>query len=1282
MNDALLEQQTSEFDAVRLSLASPEQILDWSHGEVTKPETINYRTQKPEKDGLFCERIFGPTKDWECYCGKYKRLRYKDVVCDKCGVRVTRSIVRRERMGHISLAVPVTHIWFLRGTPSSIGLVLNMSIRDLERVVYFANYVIMSISEDERARILKDLAAEFDARRAERLSSDDPATAAVAELESEFAASKAEIEGLALFQLLSESKYRDLSSRFPDLFTAGMGAEAIRRLLEAIDMETLVSDLAQEAEESQGQKRKKIFKRLKMLEGMKAAGIRPHWMVVTELPVIPPDLRPMVQLAGGRFAASDLNDLYRRVINRNNRLKRLVELGAPEVICRNEKRMLQEAVDALIDNNARRERAVSSTGVRRKLKSLSDMLKGKQGRFRQNLLGKRVDYSGRSVIVAGPNLNLHQCGLPKMMALELFKPFIIGQLIEQDLTHNVKSASRMIERGRNEVWDALEDIIADKYVLLNRAPTLHRLGIQAFQPILIEGKAIQLHPLVCAAFNADFDGDQMAVHVPLSEAAQREAREIMLAANNLLKPADGSAVVNPSKDMVLGCYYLTFDKFGAQQAVKTFSSINEALYSHELRMTALQAKVKLPVEGRLIETTIGRLLFNEALPEGLGFRNETMTKKTLQRLVAEIFAKCGSEVTARAVNDIKNLGFRYATESGISVGIDDFVIPEDKQALIDAGEERSIGISKQYEQGFVTEEERYNRTVDNWKQVNEKITDSLERVLKHQSTSTNVFIDSGAAGDLSQANQIAGMLGLVADPAGRTIELPIRSNYKEGFSVLEYFNSTHGARKGLTDTALKTAESGYLTRRLVDVAQDVIITVDDCGDSEGSVVTRGESEAIGESFAYRLAGRVAVEDVKDQDKKVLVKAGEMITDNIAAAIDRSDIAAVRLRSVLRCRTYWGICQACYGLDLARGRLVAMGEPVGVIAAQSIGEPGTQLTMKTFHKGGVAGEDITTGLPRVEEIFEARNPKGQAVISEISGVVSVHAAPGKRIIRISPAELKVTEYELGGRTASVKSGAKVVAGDVIAAEAGGKKPLKAKAEGTVKLSGDKLLLTHSGGNDKEYAVPSYQNLEVSDGDLVGVGQRLTEGSISLQEILQLLGEVAVQRYIVAEVQSIYASQGQPISDKHIEVVIRQMLSRVQIEEPGDTLFVTGDIVSKLAVVEENAELEAAGKRTATYEQLLLGVSKISLSSDSFLSAASFQDTTRVLIQAATRGKVDRLRGLKENVIIGRLIPVGTGFRHTTDEYNADARAAEAAAVQSDSTAGGDAAEELTQGAKAA
>jgi DNA-directed RNA polymerase subunit beta' len=1264
--DRIENQPTIDFDSVRLTLASPEQIMEWSHGEVTKPETINYRTLKPEKDGLFCEKIFGPTKDWECYCGKYKRIRYKDVVCDKCGVRVTRSIVRRERMGNISLAVPVTHIWFLRGTPSSIGLVLNMSIRDLERVVYFANYVVTSVDDDRRQKALADLETEFSARRNEivktyekRAGEPDADVKALAEaqnaeldeLDNSRAAAKAELEGLARLTLLTESKYRDLNLKYGEVFRAGIGAETIRTLLADVDMDALVKDLSEEVEASQGQKRKKLLKRLKMIEGMKAAKLRPEWMVLTELPVIPPDLRPMVQLAGGRFAASDLNDLYRRVINRNNRLKRLMELDAPEVIRRNEKRMLQEAVDALFDNNARRERAVSSTSTRRKLKSLSDMLKGKQGRFRQNLLGKRVDYSGRSVIVSGPALRLHQCGLPKRMALELFKPFVIGVLIDKELAHNVKSASRMIERATNVVWDALEEVITGKYVLLNRAPTLHRLGVQAFQPVLIEGKAIQLHPLVCKAFNADFDGDQMAVHVPLSAAAQLEAKEIMLSSKNLLRPTDGEVTASPSLDMVLGCYYLTYPKFADAKAVKAYGSANEAVCAYETGNIKLQTPIKALVEGRVIETTVGRIIFNEILPEGFGFRNETMTKKALQRLTAEIFVRFGAEETARVIDLVKDLGFKHSTLSGTSISIDDYRVPEAKYALVDQGEKLAVGVADQFNQGLVTEEERYQSTVDIWKKVNEKITAEVASSLKGSDSTISIFIESGAAGSLDVANQEAGMLGLVVDPSGHTIELPIKSNYKEGFTVLEYFNSTHGARKGLTDIALRTAESGYLTRRMVEVSQDVIVNEDDCGDTDGRLITMEESATMGEDFAVRLTGRLAALDVK-KGSKIVVKAGELIDDEAAKAIAEAGITEVTIRSVLSCKTSWGVCRKCYGIDLARGTLVALGEPVGVIAAQSIGEPGTQLTMRTFHKGGVAGEDITSGLPRIQEIFEARTPKAQAILSEVAGVATVKHSHGKTIIRVAPADLKVTAYELKGRKASVKTGDRVVPGDVLAADENGKKLLKAKTDGLVKVTKETVELAHSGGAEREYTAPAYQTVEVNTGDLITVGQRLTEGSINLQEMLTLCGEAVVQRYIIDEIQAVYNSQGQPISDKHIEVIIRQMFSRVQIEESNDSLFVIGEIVPRQAVVEDSAKLEAEGKTPAMFTQLLLPISKISLSSDSFLSAASFMDTTRVLIQAAVRGKTDRLRGLKENVIIGRLIPVGTGFAAASAARNAE------------------------------
>lgn len=1258
-----IENSGIDFSAIKLTLASPEQILSWSNGEVTKPETINYRTQRPEKDGLFCERIFGPTKDWQCYCGKCKGIRYKGIVCDKCGVLVTRNIVRRERMGHIKLAVPVTHIWLLRGTPSSIGLVLNISVRDLERVTYFANYIVTEVNEPARTKALKDLEADFKSRRDEivkkhkpKKGAEQPANAQsldseLAELENSYMTAKQELTELIPHRLMPESKYRDLNLKYGEVFTAGIGAEAIRDLLANLDLNKLTKLLKEEAATSVGPKKKKALKRLKVIEGMIQAGIHPEWMVTTILPVIPPDLRPMVQLDGGRFAASDLNDLYRRVINRNNRLKKLYDLEAPEVICRNEKRMLQEAVDALIDNNARRERAVSAAGNRKKLKSLTDLLKGKQGRFRQNLLGKRVDYSGRSVIVIGPHLKLDECGLPKMMALELFKPFVIGRLIAQDYAHNVKNASRMIERARNEVWDTLDEVIKDKLVLLNRAPTLHRLGIQAFRPVLIEGKAIQLHPMVCFAFNADFDGDMMAVHVPLSEAAQAEARNIMLSKINLLKPSSGETIVNADEDIILGCYFLTRTVDGGKGEGKAFASAEEAIYAHQIGLVDLQAKVKVRIENEVLETTVGRLLFNEILPEGIGYKNETFKKSQLKAVMAEVFSKYGNEVTADTADSIKELGFQYATLSGISMSFDDLKSPKNRKKIIAEGETKVIDLARQYQQGLITDLERYERTVDTWKKAAEQVEAELATTLDPETSAWAMIIDSESRGNISQANQMSGMLGIVSNPTGRAIELPIKSNYKEGLTVLEYFISTHGARKGLTDTALKTAESGYLTRRLVDVAQDIVVSEKDCGDTEGYLVTKTEALAVGEdSLATWIVGRMSTKRiVEPKTKKTIVSKGELITDEAASAITEANFDAVNIRSVLRCKSIWGICQSCYGVDLARGHLVELGEAVGIMAAQSIGEPGTQLTMQTFHAGGVAGEDITQGLPRVEEIFEARNPKGVAILSEVDGIVSLKEQGNKQIIRVSQPDVKVTAYKTKGFKAAIKSGHVAKAGEILAHATTGKKTIKAGAHGTVKVTKDAIELTHDGGTSRAYTVPDYISLEVKNGDLVTIGQRLSEGSINLQDMLRLLGQEAVQRYIVDEVQAIYSSQGQTIASKHIEIIIRQMFSRVRIEEPNDTNFVSGYIVSKLALHEEKARITKKKGKPATYEQLLLPITKISTSSDSWLSAASFQETTRVLIGAAMRAKEDKLRGLKENVIIGRLIPAGTGFRGTGDTH---------------------------------
>ncbi len=1249
-----------DFSAIRLTVASSEQILDWSHGEITKPETINYRTQKPEKDGLFCEKIFGPTKDWQCYCGKYKGIRYKGITCDKCGVLVTRAIVRRERMGHIHLAVPVTHIWFLRGTPSSIGTLLNMSVRDLERVTYFANFVVKDVDEDARTNSLEELSQDYQSRRKEILTKyeakdesglDEVGQKELADLEVNYLGAKNELEGLAKYQLLPEGAYRDLNIKYGNVFKAGIGAEAIRDLLVEIDLDRLAEELREESTSTSGQRMRKALKRLKIVEGMQQAKIKPDSMVMQELPVIPPDLRPMVQLDGGRFAASDLNDLYRRVINRNNRLKKLYSLEAPEVICRNEKRMLQEAVDALMDNNSRRERAVTAVGgSRKKLKSLTDLLKGKQGRFRQNLLGKRVDYSGRSVIVVGPHLKLDECGIPKMMALELFKPFVISKLIEREYAHNVKSAARMIERARTEVWDTLEEVITDKYVLLNRAPTLHRLSIQAFRPVLIEGKAIQLHPLVCAAFNADFDGDQMAVHVPLSDAAQKEAREIMLASNNLLKPASGEPIINPSHEIVLGCFYMTNIQDGAQGEGKSFSSRDEAMMAYQQDIVHLRAGVKVRLDGEVIETSVGRLIFNEHLPEGLTFQNDAMTKSRLKAVLAEIFVLFGGEQTALTADAIKEIGYQYATESGFSLGMDDLHAPAGKVKILEEGETKAQAVTTQYQQGLITNDERKERTIEIWKEVGEKIEAELAEELDPNSSTLAMDIESGARATVGQANQMAGMKGLVLNSTGGTIELPVKSNYKEGLNILEYFISSHGARKGLTDTALKTAESGYLTRRLVDVAQDVLISADDCGDKTGYKVTGSEARAAGlDSFIPWIVGRYSAKAVKDDDR-TLVKANAPITDEIAQAIVDAGIDEVVIRSIMKCTLSWGICKHCYGVDLAHGAEVEMGEAVGIMAAQSIGEPGTQLTMRTFHAGGVASAaDITQGLPRVEEIFEVRNPRGEALLAEVDGIATLKTIDGKQVLRIAPADLKITKYDIkAGMKISVKTGAIVKKGDVLAVSETGKRTIKAGADGRISVGKTVIELSHEGGNVKEYTIPDYVTLHIKNGDLVTVGQRLTQGSVNLQDMHRLLGEEAVQRYIVDEVQAIYSSQGQTIASKHIEVIIRQMFSRVRIEEPNDTEFIAGDIISKTSLSEANADALEAKKKPATYEQLLMPISKISISSDSWLSAASFQETMKVLIGAGLRGRTDHLRGLKENVIIGRLIPVGTGFRSEEDK----------------------------------
>ncbi len=1244
----------ADFDAVRLAVASPEDILEWSYGEVTKPETINYRTQKPERDGLFCERIFGPVKDINPHDAKYKGVRSREAAVDKNGELVTKSIVRRERMGHINLASPVAHIWFLRGTPSAIGLVLGMTVKSLERVAYFASYIIKHVETDKRDKLLADKEAEFTAAkeaiklRYEKDAKDDKAdvkalaeaqSKEVDELTKEYEQTKVQLEALERFNLIGETDYRNLPDDVQALATVGMGGAALKELLDEVDLGALIDELTKEAEEAKGQRKKKIMKRLRLLESMHRAGIKPSSLTVTVLPVIPPDLRPMVQLTGGRFATSDLNDLYRRVINRNNRLKKLIELNAPEVIRRNEQRMLQEAVDALIDNNnARSGRAVAATGQRRRLKSLSDMLKGKQGRFRQNLLGKRVDYSGRSVIVAGPELNIDQCGLPKMMALELFKPFVIGHLIENEHAHNIRSATRMIETGEVAVWDALDEVIKGKYVLLNRAPSLHRLSIQAFQPVLIEGKAVQLHPLVCKGFNADFDGDQMAVHLPLSDAAQAEARDIMASNKNLLKPADGSPILHIEQDIVLGCYYLTYDRPNIKVTkLRGFANLEEAIVAEENGAISFQTRIRVPFRGRTHETTLGRVLFNEIFPEDFPFQDEAMTKKKLQQTMALVYQKYGQLRTAEIADDLKTVGFAYATKSGLSMGMGDFSDIAGLQTMLGEGEKRATSISEEYDQGFITDEERYRLTVENWQDVDSQVQAALSEQFAHEDSAMSIAVVSGARGNIGQVKTAVGLLGMMTDATGRAIELPIRSNYKYGLTPLEYFTATRGARKGMIDTALKTADSGYLTRRLVDVSQDVF-TVDEEAADPGFAQFRVDAKEIGVSYASRLSGRFAGETVG-----TYVRKGQLITPEVAAKIEADQkVDGVRIMSVLSTTSVRGITRKSYGVDPATGELVAQHHPVGVIAAQSIGEPGTQLTLKTFHSGGVAGEDITTGLPRVEELFEVRTPKGQAYMADIAGTVKVWEEGDHYVAQLTADEAEKVTVKLAGRTPQVKSSHEVAIGDVLAANEDGSEPLTAPISGKVRVNKDHIAISPTKQSVLRYEIPGFKQLYIKDNDKVVAGQRLTNGSINLHELMRLQGVEATQRYIMNEILKIFASQGQNIADKHLEIIVRQMFSRVQIEEAGDSEFVVGDIVSRQAVIEENEKLKASKKAPAKYNQLLLGITKASLSTDSFLSAASFQDTTRVLIAAATSGKVDHLYGLKENVILGRRIPVGTGY----------------------------------------
>ena len=1248
---------TTDFDAVRLVVASPSDIMDWSYGEVTKPETINYRTQKPERDGLFCERIFGPVKNINPHDAKYKGVRSREAAVDKNGELVTNSIVRRERMAHINLAAPVAHIWFLRGTPSPIGLLLNITVKNLERIVYFASYVIINVDEQKKEQFLKDAEAELEAAKAaikkrfeDQALEENADVKVLAEAQSkeidevteDYILKKHQLDSLVKCGLISETDYRNLPDDYQDIAEAAMGGAAIQKLLDEIDLAKLIEDLNAEVLTTKGQRQKKLMKRLKMLESMMSAGIEPGSMCVSILPVIPPDLRPMVQLTGGRFATSDMNDLYRRVINRNNRLKKLMDLNAPEVIRRNEQRMLQEAVDALIDNSAARSgRAVSATGGRRRLKSLSDMLKGKQGRFRQNLLGKRVDYSGRSVIVSGPELTIDQCGLPKLMALELFKPFVIGWLMQHEYAHNIKSATRLIEANETIIWDALDEVIADKYVLLNRAPTLHRLSILAFQPKLIEGKAIQLHPLVCKGFNADFDGDQMAVHLPLSASAQKEARELMTARNNLLKPSDGSPILHIEQDIVLGCYYLTYEKPGVTtEAVVPISGIEEAIIAMDAGKIKIQTTIRTEFRGQKITTTAGRLIFNNIFPEDFEFQNKTMTKKTLTAVMGRVFAKYGADITAETADELMRVGFSYSTFAGISTGMDDYIDLEGLDKLIEVGEEKASKISDQFDDGLITEEERYRLTVNAWRDVDSKAQAKLVEAYEGVDTGISIAMTSGARGSISQIKQVSGMKGMVVDAVGREVELPIRNNYKKGLTPIEYFVDTRGSRKGLIDTALRTADSGYLTRRMVDVAQDVF-TIDEEGEDHGLEMNRAETEALGMNYGVRLSGRFTAEPVK-VDGKTIIKANELITEEIAAQIDASDLEVVKIRSVLSASNLRGISPKSYGIDMATGELVKAHQPVGVIAAQSVGEPGTQLTMRTKHTAGAAlSEDVTQGLPRVEELMEARQPKSQAFLSEIAGNVAIWEEGNHYVIQVTPIDARIEEFKLGKRKPHLKNGNDVMAGDVMAAEKDGEKPLVAPFAGVVEYHDGVAVLTAHHSTPVKYEVPPFKVLSVSDGDVVAAGQRLTNGSLNLHDLMRLQGVEATQRYIINEILGMFAQQGVDLADQHLEIIVRQMFSRVQIEDSGDSLFVTGDIVSKASVVEANAKLAEEGKEPAQYIQLLLGIAKVSTWSDSFLSAASFQDTTRVLINAAVSGRVDHLYGLKENVIIGRKIPVGTG-----------------------------------------
>ena len=1284
--------QGTNFNAIRISVASPEQILNWSHGEVTKPETINYRTLRPEKDGLFCERLFGPTKDWECFCGKYKRIRYRGVVCDRCGVEVTRSKVRRERMGHIRLAAPVAHIWFSKTTPSRLGLLLDLSPRNLERVLYFAQHIIVSVDEEARKEAIEEERANIEQESAKRRrvaeqrieelnqKAESPGSNVGEDAEVELKATEVEIEAinsqlateesqleeqlqlaideledLRVHKLIAESRYRELKEHYGNAFQAAMGAEAILAILKTIDLEALRQQLINEMHSTSGQRRKKAIKRLRVVESFRSSGNRVEDMILTVLPVLPPELRPMVQLDGGRFATSDLNDLYRRVINRNNRLKRLMDLGAPEIIIRNEKRMLQEAVDALIDNG-RRGRPIQGSH-NHKLKSLSDLLRGKQGRFRQNLLGKRVDYSGRSVIVVGPELKMHECGLPKRMALELFKPFVMHRLAVLGIAPNIKNAKRMVERARPEVWDILEDVIKNRPVLLNRAPTLHRLGIQAFMPVLIEGNAIQIHPLVCSAFNADFDGDQMAVHVPLSKMAVLEAGEAMLSTHNMLSPASGDPLVAPTLDMVMGCYYLTEMREGIHGEGSRFYDFDEARIAHASALVDLQARIHVAHidgldEDGWTETTLGRLMFNEILPESIGFQNRLMDRGSLKDLTAELYRSLSNEETAEVLDEIKELGFHYATVSGITIAINDIQVSAKKPEILNQAAQVVSGLEEQFLSGLISEEERYDKTVEAWTTASDRTTALVEEELSNFG-GIAVMAVSGTKGNISQIKQMAGMRGLMSNPKGRIIDLPIKSSFREGLTALEYFISTHGARKGLADTALRTADSGYLTRRLIDIAQEVIVLQEDCGTLDAYWVPARSEDPQHTSLQGRVLGRFAAMPIPHPETgEILVDRNQEITESIAQQLVDAGLTEVPARSPLVCDAHRGVCRMCYGRLPATGKLVENGQAVGIIAAQSIGEPGTQLTMRTFHTGGVAGLDITSGLPRVEELFEARVPKGAAILADIDGIVEIDTSEeGRRLRMVSREEFREDYSVPENAQLLVEEGELVEPGMVLAStlpsltsgnglaeeESEPSQQVVANIGGRVELSPEGMSIIWEDIEEREHIIPAHAHILVSHGDQVRAGDALIGGPLNPHDILHIRGKDELQRYLVDEVQQVYLSQGVTIHDKHIEIILRQMLRRVQVESTGDCDFIPGQMIDKFEFQERNAKILAEGGEPATAKPVFLGVTRASLLTDSFLSAASFQETTRVLTQAAVSGAQDWLLGWKENVIIGRLIP---------------------------------------------